>query len=47
MERNIINIVNTWIWDNWVVSKRPVSIAKWHGVLKHVTEVQNERILLR
>jgi hypothetical protein len=47
MERIILNIVDNEIWDNFFVSKRPVSIAKWHGVLKHVTEVQKERILLR
>jgi len=47
MKRNVLSIVETWIWEKWVVSKRPVPIAKWHGVVKHVTEGQQERILLR
>ena len=47
MERNILNIVDTWIRDHLVVSKRPVSIAKWHGVVKQVKKSQRNRILLR
>jgi len=45
--RNILNIVDTRISDNQVVSKRPVLIAKWQAVVTHVTEGQKERILLQ